>query len=514
MTGNLGQRVIRKDAYDKATGKAKYVADIKVPSMLHGFVLRSVQHSAKIIEINTRTAREMPGVAAVLTSTDIPGEITHGALIQDQPALAHQVVRHFGEPVALVIADSKAAAKAAAGKIQVTYEALTPVFDPVEALRVDAPKVQNSGNLITEYNICNGDLEGGFAQADLVLEESFSVQRISPGYMEPESALAEYEPDDSLTVWVSSQEPFEDRKTIARVLGIEQDRVRVKSAVVGGAFGGKEDAELQVLAALGAWMTRSTVQLVNTRQESFVAHPKRHPVQFFYKVGVKQDGKIIALHARAYMDTGAYASYGPAVAAILTETLGGPYNIPNIQVNTFVVLTNSPLSGAMRGFGAPQSHFAIESTMDMIADRLGMDPVDVRQKNILTPGDKLFTQVPLDVAASALPVCIEKVHSARQELEKIPASPGKVAGVGMALGMQSMGLGAGVPDTISHTLEWLLDGKVRLYLGAPDLGQGLAVAAEQFAAEALGIPYEQIETVFVDTKLTPNGGVACASRMT
>lgn len=514
MAGNLGERIIRKDAYDKATGKAKYVADIKTQNMLYGYVLRSNEHSARLLAVNSQAAKEMPDVVAVLTSADIPGEITHGALIQDQPALAHQVVRHIGEPIVLIIANTRSAAKKAAEKIRVTYETLTPVFDPVLALQPESPKVQPSGNLITKYDICNGDIQEGFAQADLIIEEQFSVQRVSPGYMEPESSLAVYNPDGTLTVWVSSQEPFEDRKTIARVLGIDEHLVRVKSAVVGGAFGGKEDPELQVLAALGAWMTRSTVQLVNARHESFVAHPKRHPAQFFYKVGVKKNGKITALKAKAVMDTGAYASYGPAVASILTETLAGSYQIPNVQVDTYVVLTNSPLSGAMRGFGAPQSHFAIESLIDIIAEKIGMDPIDLRQQNILKPGDHLFTRVPLDATASALPACIEKAREARKQLENIPARPGKTAGVGMALAMQSMGLGAGVPDTISHTLEWLLDGRVRLYLGAPDLGQGLAVAAEQIAAEALEIPYEHIETVFVDTSVTPNGGVACASRMT
>lgn len=515
MNGKLGERVVRKDAFDKATGKAQYVADIRAKDMHYGIVVRSPHHAAKILKIESDSALAVDGVVAVLTSEDIPGEITYGALIQDQPALAHKVVRHVGEPVAVVVAKTKRAAQKAKTLIEVTYEPLPSVQDPVEALEEDAPKVQSGGNLITEYHICDGNLETGFAEADVIIEDKFRVQRISPGYLEPESSLAEYKEDGSLKVWVSSQEPFEDQHTIARVLGIDIEKVHVKSAVIGGAFGGKEDPELQVLAALCAWKCNATVQMVNTRYESFVGHPKRHPAQFQYRVGVqRKSGKIVALEATAYVDTGAYASYGPAVAGILTETLAGAYHIPNVKVDTYVALTNSPLSGAMRGFGAPQSHFAIESLIDVIADKIGMDPLVVREKNILKPGNKLFTKVPLDETALALPICIEKSKEARERLSGIQAPPGKIAGVGMALAMQSMGLGAKIIDTSSHRLEWLPDGRVRIYLGAPDLGQGLATAAEQMAAEALEMPYESIETVFVDTNLTPNGGVTCASRMT
>ena len=515
MTGKLGGRVIRKDALEKATGKAQYVADIQSKNMHYGAVVRSQHHAARILRIDISQAMGVPGVIAVLTSVDIPGEITFGALIQDQPALAHEVVRHIGEPVALVIAASKIAAQKARHLVMIEYEPLQSVHDPVSALSEGAPKVQAGGNLITEYHVCDGNVDAGFAEADTIIEDEFDVQRISPGYLEPESALAEYGLDGKLTVWVSSQEPFEDWHTIARVLGVEADQIRVKSAVIGGAFGGKEDPELQVLAALGAWKTRTSVQMVNSRYESFVGHPKRHPARFQYKVGVqRKTGKITALTAKAFVDTGAYASYGPAVAAILTETLAGSYRIPNVKVDTYVALTNSPLSGAMRGFGAPQSHFAIESLIDIIAEKIGMDPFLLREKNILKPGDHLFTKVPLDVTASALPVYLEKAKEARDRFGKIPASVGKVAGIGMALAIQSMGLGAKITDTSTHRLEWLPDGGVRLYLGAPDMGQGLIAAAEQMTAEALQIPFENIETVTVDTASTPNGGVTCASRMT
>ena len=214
------------------------------------------------------------------------------------------------------------------------------------------------------------------------------------------------------------------------------------------------------------------------------------------------------------MDTGAYASYGPAVAMILSETITGSYRIPNVQVDTYLVYTNSPLSGAMRGFGSPQSHFAIESILDMVADKVGMDPIELRRKNALLPGDKIFTGVQMNNTASSLPVCLDKAQEIRDRYQAIKPGPGKKTGVGLALAAQSMGLGANVPDDSTHRLSWSADGSVEIHLGSPDLGQGLATAAEQITAEALGLPYDQVTTRELNTILSPNGNVTCASRMT
>jgi CO/xanthine dehydrogenase Mo-binding subunit len=214
------------------------------------------------------------------------------------------------------------------------------------------------------------------------------------------------------------------------------------------------------------------------------------------------------------MDTGAYASYGPAVGQLLTEMVPGSYRIPNVRVQTNVVYTNSPLSGAMRGFGSPQAHFAMESCLDMLAERLGIDPLEVRRKNSLRPGDRVFTQVVVDESARSLPRCLDAIAEARERLRKLHPSAGKLHGIGFALAMQSMGLGAKVPDNSCHRLEWLPDGRVLIHLGAPDLGQGLGTVSEQMVAEELGLPYDQIITAPIDTRSTPDGGVTCASRMT
>ncbi|MGQ9850792.1 MAG: xanthine dehydrogenase family protein molybdopterin-binding subunit [Aggregatilineaceae bacterium] len=510
----VGKAELRKDAWDKVTGAAAYVDDLPCEGLLYGAVVRSPHHHARIIAIETAAARDLPGVVAVLTADDVPGSKTFGPLVQDQPALACDVVRHMGEPVALVIAQSKDAARRAVAAVQVTYEPLPAVHDPVAALEPDAPPVHESGNLLTRYEVSEGDVAAGLAAADVVIEATFQVPRISPAYMEPEGSMARWNDDGTLTVWVSSQKPFEDRHAIASVLGLPDEAVRVCSAVIGGAFGGKEDSGLPVLAALGAWATRGAVRLVNNRHESFLAHPKRHPARLHYTLGATREGELVALKAVVHMDTGAYASYGPAVGGLLTEMLAGAYRIPNVHVETNVVYTHSPFSGAMRGFGSPQAHFAIESLMDMLAHELSLDPLELRRRNALRPGDRLFTRVTLDRTAESLPLILDHLAAARERLAQKPPAPGRVAGVGIALGMQSMGLGYRVPDDSTNRLALAPDGTVLLYIGSPDLGQGLATVAEQIAAEALGLPYQAVRTVDVDTGVSPNGGVTCASRMT
>ncbi len=510
----VGKAEPRKDAWDKVTGAAVYVDDLPRDGLLYGAVVRSPHHHARILAVDTRAARAVPGVVAVLTAADVPGSKTFGPLVQDQPALAFDVVRHMGEPVALVIGQSKLAAERGRAAVLVAYDPLPSAHDPVTALEPDAPQVHPGGNLLSRYEVSDGDVAAGLAAADVVLEATFEVPRVSPAYMEPESSIARWNDDGTLTVWVSSQKPFEDRHAIASVLGLPDETVGVKSAVIGGAFGGKEDSSLQILAALGAWATRGAVRLVNNRHESFLAHPKRHPAHLHLILGATHAGDLLALKAVVHLDTGAYASYGPAVGGLLTEMVPGSYRIPNVSVDTRVVYTHSPLSGAMRGFGSPQAHFATESLLDMLAAELSMDPLELRRKNALRPGDRFFTQVTLDRTAESLPLIIDAVEGARARLEGLPAAPGRVAGVGFALGMQSMGLGYRVPDDVTNRLALNPDGTVTAFVGAPDLGQGLATVAEQMAAEALGLPYEAVRAVPVDTRISPNGGVTCASRMT
>jgi CO/xanthine dehydrogenase Mo-binding subunit len=509
----IGKSIPRIDAWQKVNGQARFVADVPVEDCKMGVVLRSPHHHARILKIDTSEAEKGSGLVTIITAKDIPGKLYYGALVQDRPALADQVVRFIGEPVALIIAETREIAEKARSLIHITYELLSDTHDPKIALEETAPKVHAGGNLLAHFEVGEGEPALGFAEADVILEETFNVPRIYPGYLEPETSLAVWNEDETLSVWVSSQKPFDDRHHISSVLGLPEEQVHVISGPIGGAFGGKEDSNLPVLTSLAAYKIKGSVRFINTREESILAHPKRHPCQLEYKVGAKKDGTITALTAKVYVDTGAYASYGPAVAQLLTETIPGPYRIPNTKADTYVVYTNNLIGGAMRGFGSPQTNFAYESLIDMLAEKLNMDAGDFRRKNIWQIGDANFTRAKVNQAQSvgkSLEIAIQE----RDRLKNIPAKNNKIAGVGFAMGLQTMGLGAGVPDDSSNRLEWLPDGKVRLSLGAPDLGQGLMTVAAQMTAESLGLSIDQVEVSYINTSSTPNGGVTCASRMT
>jgi len=512
--GTVGRSEPRKDAREKVTGAARYVADLEAEGALWAAVLRSPHHSARIVSLGTERARRAPEVVAVVTSADVPGQKRYAAILADQPALAVDVVRHKGEPVALLVARTREAARSALGLLEVEYQELPAVLDPVAALEPGAPPVHENGNLLTRYQFTTGDPDAAFAGAEVVLEETFRVQRVAPGALEPEACLARWEGDGSLTLWVSSQKPFEDRRNVAAVLGLPEERVRIVSAVVGGAFGGKEDSGVAVLAGLAAWAARGTVRVVNDRWESFLAHPKRHPAVVRYRLAALRDGTILGVDVLGHLDKGAYASYGPAVAGIFTESLTGAYRIPAVRVDTRLAYTHAPFSGAMRGFGGPQAHFAVESMVDMLAARLELDPLEVRRRNAVRPGDRHYTGVPLDSSARSMERILAELERARKRLRLREAGPGRRAGVGVSLAVQSMGLGAHVPDDSTARLEWLPDGRVVILAGSPDLGQGLAVATEQLAAEALGLPAARVFTAPLDTRRSPDGGVTCASRMT
>jgi CO/xanthine dehydrogenase Mo-binding subunit len=509
----IGEAVPRVDATEKVTGSANYAADIPIDLHAWALVVRSPHHHARILQIDTTAAQSLPGVLAVITIEDVPGEKIVGDIIPDRPVLASGKVRFLGEPVALVVAETFDAAQAACAAVTVSYKPLPAALDLSSALAANAPVIHQPGNIVDTVQVTCGDLEQGFRFADHTIEAQFSLQRVYQAYLEPEAASVQINPDDSITVWVSSQKPFSDRDTICKVLGLPEEKVHVISAAVGGAFGAKEDSSLNVLAALAAWKTKKSLRLVNSRSESFLAHPRRHPASLRYRAGFREDGRLTALEVHASLDTGAYASYGPAVVQLFTETVPGPYRIPNVQVTSQLVYTNGPICGAFRGFGAPQAAFGIESLMDRIAVQLGISPVEIRRRNIWQPGDHAYTGVIVN-QPEALPAILDHADSELARLSSLPAEQGRKAGVGFALGLQTMGLGYRVPDDTSICLEWQPNGRVKVFLGAPDIGQGLATVAAQITAQVLGIPVDQVDITELNTSQVPNSGVTCASRMT
>jgi CO/xanthine dehydrogenase Mo-binding subunit len=503
----------RVDAVEKATGKAQYGADFLVDDLLAVSVFRSPHHHAKILTIDTEKALAVEGVVRIITADDIPGDKDFGPDVQDKPVLCYDTVRHIGDPIALVVATSKEAADSALQLIQVDFQLLPAVFDPVAALEESAPKIHLEGNLLSENRHSQGDIERGFAESDLIIEESFEVQRVSPAYLEPEVSTARWDDTGVIQVWANTQMPFSDRSAISKVLAVPSEKVHVITPYIGGSFGGKSDATIAILAALAAWRVKGSVRLVNSRQESMVAHPKRHPGKLRYKIGVKKDGTLVALKADFIFDTGAYASYGKAVGGISSEMAGGPYSTPNIDVVTRVAYTNTPFGGSVRGTSGPQVSFACESMMDIVAHELDFDPIEFRKKNMWRKGDTTYFGVRMDEEPS-LRLCLDEAQNALNNLPQKPAESGKLRGVGVASSLLKMGMGYGIPDDSTCRIEWQSNDKVKVWLGCPEIGQGLTTVGTQIAADRLDLPLDAIELAILDTSKSPDGGPTNTSRTT
>jgi len=384
--GPVGQSVIREDAIPKVTGRAVYAADVHRPGMLYGKALLSTQPHALIKRIDTRKAERMPGVRAVLTARDIPGENRYGLAVLDQQALAGEKVRFVGEPVALVAAETPYQAEEAVRSIHVEYEPLPAVFDPVEALKPDAPRVHENGNLLLHTRVRKGDIVKGFAEADIVVENVYQTSGQDHAPIEPENGIAWFEEDGTLSIISPTQCVFRARRQVALVLNMPMNRIRIANLTMGGGFGRKDDIMVEMLVSLLARATGRPVRLTYSRHETMLTQTHRHPTKMRIRTGATRDGKLTALEAVAYGDTGAYASLGIYVIKRTALHFGGPYYYPSYKADSLSAYTNNPISGAMRGFGVVQAAVAHESQMDEMARKLGVDPLDFRLKNCLRPG--------------------------------------------------------------------------------------------------------------------------------
>ncbi|WP_216256104.1 molybdopterin cofactor-binding domain-containing protein [Polynucleobacter sp. AP-Melu-500A-A1] len=394
----MGARTPRLDAPGKVTGSVKYAADMVMPNMLHMSVLRSPYAYAKIISIDASEALAIPGVEVVLTSADVPGIDNFGVFIEDQPIMARDYVRYTGEAVAAVAAQTLDLAMAATKLIKVEYEVLDGVFDPHLAIKDGAPQLHDfaKNNITKHTKIRKGDVEEGFKQADLIVEETYQTAKIEHAYLEPEAGLAYVESDGCVTVHSPSQNITHHRHALAKILGRPINKVRMIMSTVGGGFGGKEDMIYQGMLALAAIKSRRPVRYVFTREESFIASAKRHPFSIQYKMGLKKNGKIVATKMVMISDGGAYAMSTPGVmnkSAILGP---GPYQLENVWVDAIGVYTNNTPSGAMRAFGAFQSEFATEAHLDLCAEKLKMDPIQLRMMNLMRDGATTHTRQKID----------------------------------------------------------------------------------------------------------------------
>ncbi len=507
------------DAVAKVTGAARYADDYSFPDMLHGATLRAGRPHARIERIDVSRARALAGVWAVLTHQDVPGAKRHGLFVQDWPVLCQDKVRYVGDAVAVVAAETPEIAQRALDLIEVEYESLPVVADGVSARRPEAPLVHQdwpTGNLFKHIEVRRGDVAAGFAQAEVVVERTFHTPTVEHLFMEPECSLARLTEDGRIQVYVGSQIPYADRRQIAASLDLPEDRVRVVGTLIGGAFGGKEDVMGQIHAALLAQATGRPVKVLYSRRESLLVHPKRHATVIRVKLGARRDGRLVAFEAELVGDTGAYASLGEKVMTRATTHASGPYDVPNVQVDCYAMYTNNPPAGAFRGFGVPQSCFAVESAMDELAQKLALDPWALRRLNALRVGSTTCTGQVLRESVG-LVQCLDWVRQrvAEQGSQLLQTdSPDKKRAWGFALAYKNTGLGGGAPDKAEAELEMYADGRAQVRVSSAELGQGLPGVLATLVAKELGLPFDRVSVLLSDTDLTPDGGPTTASRQT
>ncbi len=501
------------------TGRARYCPDLQIPGTLVGKLLYAPCPAARILGIDVQAARRLHGVHAVLTAADVPGENTFVYTYPpDQPLLAADQVRYRGDALAAVAAEDEATARQALALIRVEYQALPGIFDPLQAMQPGAAQVwPGRSNIADHLVIEHGDLQAGFARADIILEHTYTTPRVEHAFLETESALAYLDDDGVMVVYASSQAAHRDRMQIARSLGIPENRVRVIQPYVGGAFGGKDEATVQIHAALLAQAAGRPVRIVRTREESILTHVKRHPVAIRLRTGATADGKLTAVHAVLTGDAGPYNNASREVMGFAAVTASGAYFTPNARLEAYTVYTNNPISGAMRGFGVPQAHFACEAQMDALAQALGLDPLEIRLRNGLETGMELPTGARVR-EGRGMQACLHKAAElcGWQERHALPRQPAPHLrrGFGLAALGFPIGMGRSVPDHAGATLQMAVDGSVILYTGAADMGQGTHTALAQIAAEALGVSIESVRLVRPDTEKTFDAGASVASRQT
>ncbi|MGD1992443.1 MAG: molybdopterin-dependent oxidoreductase [Anaerolineae bacterium] len=516
----IGRSPPRPDAVAKVTGTARFTDDYVFPGMLHGRTLRADHPHARILAIDTRAAAALPGVRAVLIHEDVPARNRHGLVTADWPVLCDDKVRYIGDAVAIVAAETPEIAAQALDLIEVTYEPLPVVGSAEEARRPDAPRVheeREGGNLLEHIKVRHGDVEQGFAEADVVVEREYHTPAYDHMFLEPECSIgvpAGYNADHpKLTVYVGSQIPYADRDQTAAALGLPVEAVRIIGTLIGGGFGGKEDIVGQIHAAMLAQATGRPVKMLYDRVESMRVHPKRHATVIRIKTGARSDGTLTAVQAELIGDAGAYASLSTKVLTRATTHATGPYQVPHAKIDCYAMYTNNPPAGAFRGFGVTQSAFAVEQNMDILAAELRMDPFELRRKNALQVGSTTATGQILKESVGLLD-CLDWVEARVRQSPPVPSLPDTRVAWGVAAAYKNTGLGGGADDVAGAEVEVYLDGSAEIRSSSADMGQGLTTVVAQCTAEELGLPIERVRVLLSDTDLTPDGGPTTASRQT
>lgn len=509
----------RLDAADKATGRARYADDIRLPGMLHAAIHTSQQAHARIVACRTDAALALPGVHAIVTGADIAGT-RWGGIVKDETMLARDKVRYVGEPIAAVAAIDAATAIRAAAAIEVDYEPLRCVLSPDAALARDAPLVHEGfatyvktvdggghGNIVFETDVAEGDVDHAFAQCDAIVEGTFETQAQHHVYLETNGCVADVDASGRITLYASCQSVHHAQQRVAEELGEPMARIRVIATRVGGAFGGKHASNLHSIAAWLARAARRPVKLVLSRMQDFEVQRSRHPARIWMKTGARRDGTILARDVRVTLDGGAYADESPAVLAFALLMSRGPYRIPNVRAHGAVVYTNKLRAGSFRGFGNPQATFAGESQIDDLAASLGIDPCELRLRNAMRAGDTAFGGQP--VASCIVGDALMRVRDAQRAASPLSPREGTQRGIGFAVMSHISGLMG-----TSATVQLRTDGSIALATGCVDIGQGADTVMVQMCAELLGVPIERVSYAQQDSDVSPYNWKTAGSRST
>jgi selenium-dependent xanthine dehydrogenase len=517
----VGASARRYRGAELALGAKPFVADLRVDGMLHAAVVLAAHPRARVLAIDPQPALAMPGVVRVVGASDVPGERHVGVIVKDWPVFVAtgEITRYVGDVIALVLADSQFHARRAAAAVRVEYDVLEPIADPEQALRPDAPALHAGGNLLEVCAYSRGDVDAALAASEHVVSQDFRTQRIEHAFLEPEACLAVPHPpapgtgnrgpgtaadqgEVTVKVYSQGQGVHEDQAQIAAVLGLPREQVEVELVSTGGAFGGKEDLSIQAHTALAARLLGRPVRTVLTREQSILMHPKRHPLELHYTAGCDAEGHLTGVRVRIVGDTGAYASVGAKVLERAAGHCCGPYRVPNVDVEAKTVYTSNPPSGAMRGFGANQASFAIEGIMDMLAECAGLDGYDIRERNVLDPGDRFATG---QIMTSSCGV--------RATLEAVREVYRSAKHAGIACGIKNTGIGNGLEDIGRVSIRALPGGDFEVLTGFTEMGQGLFTVLRQVVSQETGLDPDRLR-VTTRSDLAVECGMTTASRAT
>ncbi|MEX0848464.1 MAG: molybdopterin cofactor-binding domain-containing protein [Ilumatobacteraceae bacterium] len=514
LAGAVGESGAKYEAASLTLGDRGYVDDMRVPGMLHAALHLTAHTRADVMAIDTTAALAAPGVRAVFTAADVPGELLVGIIYKDWPVMIPVGGRtsYAGDVLAIVVADTREQARAAGALVEVTYDVHQPVTDPVAALDEGAPVAvwKTTSNVLSISEYARGDVDAALASSAHTVHEVFQTQRIEHAFLEPESTLAVPSGDGDarhLQVYSGGQGVWDDRNDIARMLAVGNESVTVTLVSNGGAFGGKEDMSNQAHASLAAWLLDAPVKCTLSREESLLMHAKRHPIRLEYWAGCDADGALTAIKVRAIGDSGAYASVGMKVLERAAGHASGPYHVPNIDVHAIAVRTNNPVCGAFRGFGANQAQFAMEGVLDRLAAQVGISGWEIRKRNVIHPGEVWGPGQIMDDGCGGAEACLDAM--------KPHYDAARAAGhaVGIGLGLKNSGLGNGFRELSRAVVRFLADGRVEVRHGWTEMGQGVHTVALQVAAQELGIDPARIE-VIVDTTRELGFGQTTGSRGT